>query len=140
MYGNEDVLVTRSTNYNSANEEDWNSTWQALCYTPENVKQAKEVIIKHLAPFKPEVPLTGPLELNVNWYFPKGTKHKHLEWRVTKPDTDNLEKMLKDCMTELGFWNDDAQVVSEHIDKVWSDEPTGIAIEINQLNKFKEDT
>ena len=109
-------------------------------YTPENVKQAKDVIIKHLAPFKPEAPLTGPLELNVNWYFPKGTKHKHLEWRVTKPDTDNLEKMLKDCMTELGFWNDDAQVVSEHVDKVWSDEPTGIAIEIKPLNKFKEDT
>lgn len=109
-------------------------------YTPENVKQAKDVIIKHLAPFKLETPLTGPLELNANWYFPKGTKHKHLEWRVTKPDTDNLEKMLKDCMTELGFWNDDAQVVSEHVDKVWSDEPTGIAIEINQLKKFKEDT
>lgn len=109
-------------------------------YTPENVKQAKDVIIKHLTPFKPEAPLTGPLELNVNWYFPKGTKHKHLEWRITKQDTDNLEKMLKDCMTELGFWNDDAQVVSEHVDKVWSDEPTGIAIEIKQLNKFKEDT
>ena len=30
---------------------------------------------------------------------------------VTKPDTDNLQKLLKDCMTKCGFWKDDAQVV-----------------------------
>ena len=51
-----------------------------------------------------------------------------------------LEKMLKNCMTKLGFWNDDAQIVNERVDKILSDEPTGIAIEINQLNKFKEGT
>ena len=107
-------------------------------YTPENVKKAKDEIIKHLRPFKPDAPLDGPLELKVSWYFPKGSRHKHFEWRVTKPDTDNLEKMLKDCMTELNFWNDDAQVVCEFVEKVWSDEPTGISIVINQLNKFKE--
>ncbi len=54
-------------------------------------------------------------------------------------DTDNLQKMLKDCMTEVGFWNDDAQVVVEHVEKLWSDEPTGIAIEIEVLDKFKEE-
>lgn len=48
--------------------------------------------------------------------------------------------MLKNCMTKLGFWNDDAQIVNERVDKILSDEPTGIAIEINQLNKFKEGT
>jgi Holliday junction resolvase RusA-like endonuclease len=57
---------------------------------------------------------------------------------VTKPDTDNLEKLLKDCMTEVGFWNDDAQVVKEIAEKVWTDEPTGISIEINNLDKFAE--
>ena len=30
-------------------------------------------------------------------------------------------------MTELDFWNDDAQVVCEFVEKVWSDEPTGIS-------------
>ena len=42
-------------------------------------------------------------------------------------------------MTEVGFWNDDAQVVVEHVEKLWSDEPTGIAIEIEVLDKFKEE-
>jgi crossover junction endodeoxyribonuclease RusA len=74
----------------------------------------------------------------VIWRFPKGKSHKHNEWRITKPDTDNLEKMLKDCMTEVGFWKDDAQVVVEHVEKVWSGDPTGIAIEIKVLDKIKE--
>ena len=42
-------------------------------------------------------------------------------------------------MTYLKFWNDDAQVVKEHVEKIWSDEPTGISIEINELTKLKED-
>ena len=39
-------------------------------------------------------------------------------------------------MTEVGFWVDDAQVVKEVVEKLWSDEPTGISIEINVLDKF----
>ena len=110
-----------------------------IFYKPEKLKQARKEIIKHLKSFKPNKPMEGPIRLNVIWRFPKGKKYKHFQWRVTRPDTDNLEKMLKDCMTEVGFWIDDAQVVVEHVEKVWSDDPTGIAIEIDVLNKFKEE-
>lgn len=54
------------------------------------------------------------------------------ERRTTRPDTDNLNKMLKDCMTALGFWRDDAQVAQEIIEKFWADVP-GIYIRITQL-------
>lgn len=63
---------------------------------------------------------------------------KNGDWRVTKPDTDNLQKLLKDCMTKCGFWKDDAQVVRETVEKRWSDEPTGIYIEITEL-EVKQD-
>ncbi|MCR5333287.1 MAG: RusA family crossover junction endodeoxyribonuclease [Bacilli bacterium] len=108
-------------------------------YEPENVKEAKEQLKKHLRPLVPKSPLMGPLKLTVSWLFPKGTKHKHMEYRSTKPDTDNLEKLLKDCMTQLHFWEDDAQVAIEHVEKVWSDEPTGISIEIIELPKFRKE-
>lgn len=108
-------------------------------YQPEKLKEAKKILQLHLRPFKREEPLTGPVELHVSWLFPRGKRHKHKEWRVTKPDTDNLQKMLKDVMTDLGFWADDAQVVKEHVEKMWSDEPTGIYIEIIELEKIKED-
>jgi Holliday junction resolvase RusA-like endonuclease len=111
-----------------------------VIYKTEKIKQAKREIIKHLRPFVPEVPFEGPIELKVEWLFPRGKSHKHREWRTTRPDTDNLEKLLKDCMTEVGFWKDDALVVSETVCKIWSDEPTGISIEINALGKFAEVT
>lgn len=109
-----------------------------IIYKPEKIKQAKKEIIKHLMPFKPKEPLQGPVELKVVWLFPRGKRHKHFEWRTTRPDTDNLEKLLKDCMTEVGFWKDDALVVSETVYKIWSDEPTGISIELKALKKIAE--
>ena len=110
-----------------------------MFYKPEKVKAARQMLIRHLRPFKPDTPYEGPLELHVIWKFPRGKRHKNFEWRITKPDTDNLQKMLKDCMTEVGFWIDDAQVVVEHVEKLWSDDPTGISIEIEVLSKIKEE-
>ena len=66
----------------------------------------------------------------------KKITHPHGSYRVTKPDTDNLNKALKDCMTQLGFWADDAQVCEEHIGKYWSENP-GIWVEITQLLEIR---
>ena len=107
-----------------------------MFYKPEKVKAARQMLIRHLKPFKPRSPYEGAIELHVVWLFPKGKSHKHNEWRITKPDTDNLQKMLKDCMTDVGFWKDDAQVVKETVEKRWSDEPTGISIEMDKLDKI----
>lgn len=84
-------------------------------------------------------PLFGrgvPLSLTVKWCF-GGTavesgKVKDGTPRTTKPDTDNLDKMLKDCMTALGFWWDDAQVAEEHIGKYWSRIP-GVFVRIEVI-------
>ncbi len=105
-------------------------------YEPENVKAAKNVLIGALKEHVPEEPLEGALMLKAVWLFPKGKSHKHGEWRVTKPDTDNLEKMLKDCMTKLGYWKDDNQVVKEIAEKRWSEDPVGIEITIERLEKI----
>ena len=51
---------------------------------------------------------------------------------TSKPDTDNLVKLLKDVMTELHFWKDDAQVASEVIEKYWADLP-GIYVKVESL-------
>lgn len=107
-----------------------------IFYKKDKLKQARKILLKYLKPFKPLRPLEGTIELKVIWKFPKGKTYKHNEWRVTRPDIDNLQKMLKDCMTEVGYWKDDAQVVVEHVEKLWSDEPTGIAIEIEVLDNL----
>ena len=104
-------------------------------FDPPKVKEAKKLLIRHLMSNRPAVPIEGPVQLTVMWLFPRGKRHKHGEWRTTRPDTDNLEKLLKDCMTKVGFWKDDAQVVSERVEKRWSDDPTGIYVEITKLEE-----
>ena len=106
-----------------------------LFYDPAPVKEAKRLLIAHLLPHRPEKPLEGAVALTTVWLFPKGRSHRNGEWRITKPDTDNLQKLLKDCMTRCGFWRDDAQVVREAVEKRWSDEPSGIYIEITPLEE-----
>ena len=56
----------------------------------------------YLSKYVPEQPYDVGIRLTVKWFFRK-RRHKDGEYRTTKPDTDNLNKLLKDCMTDLGF-------------------------------------
>lgn len=100
-------------------------------YDPPEVKNARMKLTAHLAQHKPMEPYKTGCRLMVKWYFPRG-KHGNGEYRTTKPDTDNLQKLLKDCMTAAGFWKDDCLVASEVIEKFWADIP-GIYIRIEEL-------
>lgn len=106
-------------------------------YNPPEVKLAKQKLLTALTPHKLKKPLTGPLKLTVIWMFEGGQRHAEGEWRSTRPDTDNLQKMLKDCMTEKGYWKDDAQVSVEIIKKKWTRKIPGISISIEELGGKK---
>ena len=56
-----------------------------------------------------------PVRLITKWIWP--SRDKAESWKITKPDTDNLIKLFKDCMTRVGFWTDDALVCSEITEK-----------------------
>ena len=92
-------------------------------YTKQSVRDAENKFDAHLTKHIPPEPLNGPVGLAVDWCFPITGKHKDGEWKTSKPDTDNLIKMLKDRMTHLKFWNDDAQIVIERSSKRYSDTP-----------------
>ena len=100
-------------------------------YDPPEVKAARMKLISYLAKHKPKAPYTKGCRLLVKWCFPKG-KHNDGEYRITRPDTDNLQKLLKDCMTMCGFWKDDCLVASEIVEKFWTEVP-GIYIRIEEL-------
>ena len=107
-------------------------------YKKKNVAQAEAILRDALLPYVPETPIKEkPISLNVIWMFPypKSAK-KHQpgweRWKITRPDTDNLNKMLKDVMTDMGFWKDDALIGFEMIRKLYTDEP-GIEIEITEM-------
>ena len=102
-------------------------------YEPKPVKEAKALLISSLSKYKPDTPMDGALELHTTWLYPKGKTHRDGQWRSTRPDTDNIQKLLKDCMTHLGFWKDDAQVARETVEKKWTGGASGIRIQIDKL-------
>lgn len=100
-------------------------------YDPPELKVAKEKLMAHLSKYTPASPIQSGVMLHAKWCFPKGN-HENGEYRLTKPDTDNLQKMLKDCMTKCGFWKNDALVAFEIIEKFWAEIP-GIYIRVEEL-------
>lgn len=101
-------------------------------YTKTSVLSVKAKYKALLAPHRPETPLRGAVRLLVIWQFPVTGNHKPGDYKTSKPDTDNLIKLLKDVMTELGFWKDDAQVAWEFQQKMYAD-LTGVYFEIDEL-------
>lgn len=87
---------------------------------------------------KPKKPLSGPVQLKVTWGFKAKTKKDIFTYKLTRPDTDNMQKTLKDVMTLMGYWDDDSQVVYEICKKMWVDEP-GIVIKVEELAGRCED-
>ena len=90
-------------------------------YEPDELKAARQKLTAYLGQHVPEEPYQGGIQLIVKWCFQTKGRHKDGEYRITKPDTDNLQKLLKDCMTSVGFWSDDAQVASEIVEKFWAE-------------------
>lgn len=106
-------------------------------YEPDRLKAARSKLMAYLGQHAPAVPLRGAVRLGVKWCFPITGKHEDGEYKTTRPDTDNLQKLLKDCMTDLSYWKDDAQVASEIVEKFWAMVP-GIYINVLELEDAYE--
>lgn len=104
-----------------------------IVYEPPEVKEARSKLMSHLSQHVPEQPYRSGVQLVVKWLFPVAGNHKSGSYKITKPDTDNLQKMLKDCMTQLNYWTDDALVCSEVCEKFYND-PSGIFIHIEEVD------
>lgn len=101
-------------------------------YEPQELKEVRATLTAHLSKHIPKQKYTKAVRLVCKWCFPIKEGHKNGEYKTSKPDTDNLQKMLKDVMTTLSFWKDDALVSSEICEKFWADVP-GIYIRIEEL-------
>lgn len=75
--------------------------------------------------------LSGPVIVAVQFTFqvPASLSRKEREERLQrkyhfqKPDRDNLDKAVLDAITKAGIWDDDCQVCSGVVEKVWGTSP-----------------
>ena len=98
-------------------------------------QQDHEGIFKQIAyQYAPDELITGAISLDFIAYLPRPKSHYGTgrnadvlkstapKYHIVKPDKDNLEKFIKDCMTGI-FYKDDCQIVSSTARKVYSESP-----------------
>lgn len=117
---------------------------RVVVYDPPRLKDARQKFMSLLAreaeraqrveDGEPLLPLEGPVRLVTKWLFEVDDEHDSGQWKTTKPDTDNLIKLFKDCMTRTGWWCDDAQVCSEITEKFYADRP-GIYVRVERIQQ-----
>lgn len=105
-------------------------------YKKKALLEIEEKFTLALKPHRPPSRITGPIELECEWVFPwRSSEPKQIRTQYerirkdTKPDCDNINKLLQDVMTELDFWKDDSQVCKLNVAKFWGDHP-GISVQI----------
>jgi len=96
------------------------------------LKAVRVKLTAHLAKHVPEQKYTGAVQLVTKWLFPITGKHSCGEYKTSKPDVTNLQKMFEDVMTGLGYWQDDCLIASAITEKFWSDKP-GIYVCIESI-------
>jgi len=106
-------------------------------FTKDEVRESKVKLRAHLAQHRPASPIPGPLQLVQKWIWPNLKKQQPRPyWKDTRPDCDNVTKLLQDVMEDLGYFENDAKIASLVVEKFYGPRP-GIYIEVNQLEEIK---
>ena len=90
-------------------------------FKSQRLQQTEDFYLNELSSYAPTAPITGAVSLSIDFDYFTPTKKRRGKWKTTRPDCDNLVKILIDCMTKLGFWLDDAQVARLRVSKHYAD-------------------
>lgn len=118
-------------------------TYVARVYDAGTAENWKSEIAMAAREHIPARPIEGPVRLDIDVYFPRPKymlARKYGELPIphdSKPDRDNCEKAITDCMTALGFWVDDCQVCAGEVRKfyVGAGERAGARIELHAMKE-----
>ena len=85
-------------------------------YDPGTASEWKAAVVAAARKHRPEYPIAGPCRVVLRFYFARPQRLMRKKdpvdriWHTAKPDRDNLEKAVLDCLTKDGWFCDDAQV------------------------------
>lgn len=96
------------------------STKTKTFYNTGNLKNSKATLQRALSGFQPTL------------------KSKDGERKATRPDLDNLQKLLQDVMCDMGFYKDDGLITDLEVSKRWH-KNSGLYIEIEEVEKIDND-
>jgi Holliday junction resolvase RusA-like endonuclease len=121
-------------------------------YDPGTANEWKNKVMSAgtTAAYRPELGtkfeiIIGPVGLTLHFYLPRPKHHFRSNcelkqtapwWHTSKPDLDNLEKAVKDAITQIGvIWADDSQVCMSQKTKIYAtnESPVGVRVTIEKL-------
>lgn len=107
----------------------------------KKLEQAEDDLFKLLSGYSRVVKIAGAVKVTLIPVFPyrKSEKKSVIDKTpfipmTSKPDLDNFSKIVLDTMTRLAFFEDDAKVVCEVLEKYWGPKP-GLYIKIEQYEQ-----
>lgn len=91
-----------------------------IAFTPGKTRRAEQDVRFFLGEVWKREPLSGPINLAVGFSFlrPKSVSQTKRPYMTTKPDLDNLVKLIKDAANGL-LWADDSQIIEIAAFKVY---------------------
>ena len=114
------------------------STKTKTFYNTGNLKKSKATLQRALSGFQPKEKYTTAIRLKVIWIFEPTRKSKDEERKATRPDLDNLQKLLQDVMCDMKFYKDDGLITDLEVSKRWH-RNSGLYIEIEEVEKIDSD-
>lgn len=114
------------------------STKTKTFYKTSKIKQSEYLLARALSGKQPRKTYDTPIELSVTWLFPHTKKSKDGERKGTRPDLDNLQKLLQDIMCKLGYYKDDSLITDLKVKKRWH-RHSGLIIEINEVETIDKE-
>ena len=89
-------------------------------YEKEKVKQVRQLYQSYLCHHIPNKPIDGAVLVQIDFIYYKPDLAGNYQRKTTKPDLDNVAKLLLDVMTECKYWHDDGQVAKLLLSKYWA--------------------
>ena len=116
-----------------------------VAYDPKESRAYKKYaagVIQLVMREKSQRPFTETVQVDLLFIFPrpKGKKYQAQDFKVSKPDLDNLIKMSLDAGTVAGLWQDDNIIAKLSAEKRYTDDPAsvGVAVKVQELNNMVE--
>lgn len=95
-------------------------------YEKAEVTNARRKIEWAMKQYVPDEPIETPVRLKVSLEIPTKDKKKlKSKWKSSRPDLDNMLKLILDCLTEMRVIKDDALIVQLGAQKMWVPEGAG---------------
>lgn len=86
----------------------------------KELSEARRQYEEQLLHILPDEKFVGPVKVCFIFEYYTKDKKKKGNPKTSRPDCDNMVKLLLDCMTRLGFWEDDRQISYLKVIKRWS--------------------